>query len=194
MAMFFQQALKVASAKAGIKVVDCVVVVPNYFTHHQRQALLDAAKIADANVLGLMNVGTAAALTYGLNRDKEAVEQHQKILFYDMGSGSAKVSVVEFKMVEDHKKNKTVPLIQTIGHGWDETLGGREFDLRVAKFFGRLAEIRMGGEEGKVLGNKRTMQRLLREAKKAKEVLSANQEAYISIPDLVPDFDFQVRK
>lgn len=103
------------------------------------------------------------------------------------------------------------PFVLTIctGHGWDEALGGRDFDMKVAKFFARKAEQKLG--EGKVMTNKRTLERLLRESRKVKEVcvfrnlkvkivshltslskqvLSANLDSQISLPDLVPDYDF----
>lgn len=54
-------------------------------------------------------------MQYGLNRDKEAQEQHHRVLFYDMGHSSTTAEIVEFKKGEDHKKNKTVPIIQLLG-------------------------------------------------------------------------------
>jgi molecular chaperone DnaK (HSP70) len=67
---YILEALALASAKAGIKVVDCVFVVPNYFTHHQRQGLLDAAKIAEGNVLAFMNTGKYQS---GESREKKKI-------------------------------------------------------------------------------------------------------------------------
>ena len=191
-AMLLADAANIASEHAGLKVKDCVIVIPNFLTHHQRLALADAANVAGLNVLGLMTSGSAAALTYGLNRNKEVAHEHHRVLFYDMGEGSTKATVVEFKEVEDHKKkSKKIPLIQTLGHGWDTTLGGREFTHRIAEFFAAQAQEKMNKLGlGDLKESRRGMARLIAESSKVKEVLSANQEAFVSVQDLVPDFDF----
>ena len=187
LAMFLFDAFKIASSKAGIKVLDCVIVVPSFFTVYQRRALLDAATLAGVNVLALLNGGTAAGLTYKLNSDHNN-ETDKRVLFYDMGAGSTKVSIITFKKKIDKQKNKTNMIVQAIGHGWDESLGGREFDLRIAKYFVKQVENSTG--EGTILRDKRAMERLIDASRQVKEMLSANKDATIFISDLVPEFDF----
>ena len=61
-ATFFTHLMDQAEQHAGFKVVDCVISVPSYFDHFERQAVLDAAKIAGFNVLSLINSVSAGKL------------------------------------------------------------------------------------------------------------------------------------
>mmetsp|Transcript_21383 Transcript_21383/g.60214 ORF Transcript_21383/g.60214 Transcript_21383/m.60214 type:complete len:599 (+) Transcript_21383:3-1799(+) len=188
-AMVLEEARNIASTQAGTVVRDCVIVVPNFYTQRQRRALRDAAEVAGLSVLGMMNVGSAAALQYGLHREKNLLSETQHVMFYDMGYSSTKVSVVEFR--EGKAKDKPIPVITTVGHGWDAELGGRDFDLVVAEYFMRDADekLRRAGL-GSVYDSRRAQGKIRAQASKVKEVLSANQEAFMSIQDLVPDYDY----
>jgi hypoxia up-regulated 1 len=77
-------------AADGIPVVDCVITVPAFFGQNQKQALENAAQLAGLNVLGFINTHAAAALQYGIERD--FTDKTERIVLYDMGSGSTEVS------------------------------------------------------------------------------------------------------
>ena len=80
-----------AEAYLGQKVTQAVITVPAYFSDSQRQATKDAGKIAGLDVLRIINEPTAAALSYGLDKDGK----NQKILIYDLGGGTFDVSILE---------------------------------------------------------------------------------------------------
>lgn len=90
-AMILQKLKEAAETFIGLKVQDAVITVPAYFNDSQRQATLDASKIAGLNVLQLLNEPTAAALAYG-HLKKAVVEQ--TVLVFDLGGGTFDVTIV----------------------------------------------------------------------------------------------------
>jgi len=74
-------------------VKDCVLTVPSFYTQHERRALLDAAKLADLNVLALIDETTAAGLHFGIDRIDE---KPQNVLFYNMGASAVQVSIIQY--------------------------------------------------------------------------------------------------
>eukprot|EP01087_Luapelamoeba_hula_P008852 TRINITY_DN2246_c0_g1_i3.p1 TRINITY_DN2246_c0_g1~~TRINITY_DN2246_c0_g1_i3.p1 ORF type:complete len:996 (-),score=275.07 TRINITY_DN2246_c0_g1_i3:47-2653(-) len=185
----------IAEAYTGTKDKDVVITVPPFYTMEQREALLEAAKLANFNVLSLINSGTAVALHYAFGRKFEETPQY--VAFYDMGHTSTKVSIVEFRAVpaKSGKKNSTVPQLKVLSVGWDKDLGGRTFTRRLAE---RMADEAMSQMKAKGLtpvdirGNVRAMARMVAASEKAKLVLSANQETSIYVESLIDEsFDFR---
>ena len=78
--------------KATTTIVDCVIAVPAYFGQAQRQAMVDAAHLADLHVLALVTSHAAAALQYGLDRDFE--NRTELVAFVDVGAGSTEAALV----------------------------------------------------------------------------------------------------
>ena len=109
MAMVLSHAKDITSAYGAPNARVCVLTVPSFFTEHERRALLDAAVLADLNVLGLIDENAAAALHYGIDRvDEDPVN----ILFYNMGASSLEVTIVRYYSYETKdrltKKTKKV--------------------------------------------------------------------------------------
>lgn len=101
-ASLLEYARSLAEAAAdGAPTSDCVLTVPSYFTPGQRQALLDAAKLAGLNVMGLIHSHAAAALQYGIERD--FANRTENVIFYDMGSGTVEAALVKFSAYKDKK-------------------------------------------------------------------------------------------
>jgi molecular chaperone DnaK len=89
-AMTLSKLKKDAESYLGGEVKKAVITVPAYFTDAQRQATKDAGKIAGLEVMRIINEPTAAALAYGIDKDKDG-----KILVFDFGGGTFDVSVLE---------------------------------------------------------------------------------------------------
>lgn len=154
-----------AEAYLGQKVTQAVITVPAYFSDSQRQATKDAGKIAGLEVLRIINEPTAAALSYGL--DKEA--SNQKILIYDLGGGTFDVSILELG-------DGVFEVLATNG---DTRLGGDDFDNEIMKWI--VNEFK--NESGVDLStDKMAMQRVKEAAEKAKIELSGIQTANINLP------------
>jgi len=176
---------------------DCVLTVPSFYTQHERMALLDAAKLAELNVLALIDETTASALNFGMDRKDE---KPLNAIFYNMGGGSLQVSVITFYSYE-HKdtkygKAKTVGGFEVKGKGWDATLGGMTFDAKLVDHMAdEFNEIwnkkRNDGVQKDVRDYPRPMTKLRVQANKAKHILSANREIPIFMDSLYDDTNYQ---
>ncbi len=164
-AMILQKLKADAEAKLGEEVDSAVITVPAYFNDDQRQATKDAGKIAGLEVKRIINEPTAAALAYGLDKEKT----DQTILVFDLGGGTFDVSVLEIG-------DGVFEVKSTAG---DNHLGGDNWDKAIVEWL--VTEFKK--DQGVDLANdKRALQRLYEAAEKAKIELSAAQESQISLP------------
>jgi len=175
---------------------DCVLTVPSFYTQHERRALLDAAQLADLNVLALINENTAAALHFGIDRIDE---KPQTYLFYNMGAGSLQVSVVRY-LSYPHKttkyaKEKAVGGFEVLSSSWDATLGGASFDARLVDYmaeeFNGIWNEKRGTTDKDVRKFPRAMAKMMIQANKVKHVLSANTDIPVFIDALQDDVNYQ---
>ena len=172
---------------------DCVLTVPSFYTQHERMALLDAAKLADLNVLALIDETTASALHFGMDKKEE---KPLNALFYNMGGSAVQASVITFYSY-DHKetkygKSKPVGAFEVKGKGWDSTLGGMAFDNKLVDFmaeeFNEVWNKKRGdGQTKDVRAYPRPMTKLRIQANKAKHILSANNDIPVFIDALYDD-------
>lgn len=169
-AMILTKLKKDAESYLGGPVTDAVITCPAYFTDSQRQATKDAGKIAGLNVLRIINEPTAAALSYGLDKEGKT----QKVIIYDLGGGTFDVSIMEigdgvFEVLATHGNNM---------------LGGDDFDKRVMDYL--VAEFK--AKEGiDLTGDKLAMQRLKEAAEKAKIELSGMSKTSVNLPFITAD-------
>jgi molecular chaperone DnaK len=168
-AMVLQKLKQAAEDYLGEKVSDAVITVPAYFNDAQRQATKDAGQIAGLNVLRIINEPTAAALAYGLDKQKD-----ETIAVYDFGGGTFDISVLEVG-------EGVVEVKATNG---DTHLGGDDLDDRIIEWL--VAEFRKS--EGIDLSKDRmALQRLKEGAEKAKIELSTAMETEINLPFVTAD-------
>ena len=163
-AMILQKLKADAEAYLGETVSEAVITVPAYFTDSERQATKNAGKIAGLEVKRIINEPTAAALSYGLDNEKE-----QKIMVYDLGGGTFDVSIIEIG-------DGVIEVLSTAGNN---RLGGDDFDQKVADYM--LAEFKR--TEGVDLSqDKMALQRIKEAAEKAKKELSSSTTTNINLP------------
>ncbi|KAF9105412.1 Hypoxia up-regulated protein 1 [Mortierella sp. GBA35] len=193
-AMQFALAKKQAEETAGESVKDVVITIPPYFNQYERQAMLDAADLAGLHVLSLIHDESAVALNYAMTR---TFPQEQCHIFFDMGAGSTVASLACFQdiSVKDVGKfYKTVQQVEIKAVGYDRTLGGHEFDVRIQKLLAAKFQEAKGSKiSSPVIENERAMAKLLKEANRVKQILSANTETMASIENLMEDIDFKVK-
>ena len=115
-AMILSKLKQDAEAYLGDKVTEAVITVPAYFTDAQRQATKDAGKIAGMEVKRIINEPTAAALAYGIDKEKD-----QKVMVYDLGGGTFDVSIIEMG-------DGVQEVLATAGNN---RLGGDDFDQKI---------------------------------------------------------------
>src|SRR5579863_841311 len=156
-------------AKLGEKVEEAVITVPAYFDDAERQATKNAGEIAGLKVRRILNEPTAAALAYGLNKQK-----NEKIVVYDFGGGTFDVSVLEVG-------DDTVEVKAT---GGDTHLGGDDFDKKIQEYL--VGEYKK--QEGiDISKDALALQRLKEAAEKAKHELSSASETEINLPYISSD-------
>lgn len=158
-----------AEAKLGEKVDEAVITVPAYFDDSQRQATKNAGEIAGLKVTRIVNEPTAAALAYGLDKQK-----NEKIVVYDFGGGTFDISVLEIG-------DNTVEVKAT---GGDTHLGGDDFDKKINEYL--VAEYKK--QEGiDISKDPLALQRLKEAAERAKHELSTAIETEINLPYITSD-------
>ena len=156
--------------------VDVVLAVPAYFSSIERQAVLDACKVAKVNVLRLMNENTAVALDYGFFRRKEFTENARNVAFLDVGHGKTTCTVASF----------TSKQVNILSHASDRNVGGRNFDFLLTDMIGDEFNKKFGCDPRKA---PKARLRMLDQIEKTRKILSANTEANLNIECLLEDED-----
>ncbi len=158
-----------AESKLGEKVTEAIITVPAYFNDAQKQATIDAGKIAGLDVKRIINEPTAAALAYGFNKKKD-----EKLAVFDFGGGTFDVSILEVG-------EGVVEVKSTDG---DHRLGGRDIDYKMLNWIADEYKKESGID---VRNDPLAMQRLDEAAEKAKIELSTATETEINIPFITSD-------
>jgi molecular chaperone DnaK len=168
-AMILQTLKKTAEEFLGEPVEKAVITVPAYFNDAQRQATKDAGRIAGLEVLRIINEPTAAALAYGLDREKTGITA-----VYDLGGGTFDVSILEL----------SDGIFQVKSTSGDTHLGGDDFDRQVMEWVVEEFQMQCGIN---ISNDKMAMQRVRDAAEKAKCELSTTLETTINLPFLAAD-------
>ncbi|MCZ6500098.1 MAG: molecular chaperone DnaK, partial [Gammaproteobacteria bacterium] len=158
----------------GEKVTEAVITVPAYFNDSQRQATKDAGKIAGLDVKRIINEPTAAALAYGMDKQRG----DRKIAVYDLGGGTFDISIIEIAVVDNEHQ------FEVLATNGDSFLGGEDFDLRVIEYLADEFKKESGVD---VRQDPLAMQRLKEAAEKAKIELSSSQQTEINLPYITAD-------
>ena len=158
-----------ASNYLGEEVKQAVITVPAYFNDSQRQATIDAGKIAGVEVLRIINEPTAASLAYGLDQ-----KQNETILVFDLGGGTFDVSILE---VGDG-------IFEVLSTAGDTSLGGDDFDNVLVNWLVREFKTEEGID---LINDIQALQRLTEAAEKAKMELSTVEKTKIHLPFITAD-------
>ena len=165
---------EVAESYLGKKVTDAVVTVQAYFNDSQRQATKDAATIAGLNCLRIINEPTAAAIAYGLDKNKD---DDTNVLIFDLGGCTFDVSLL----------NIEGGIFEVKATAGDTHLGGEDFDSRLLRHF---SEEFKRKHKKDISGNPRALRRLRTACERAKRTLSSTTQTTIEIDSLYDGIDF----
>ncbi len=165
---------KTAEDYLGEEVTEAVITVPAYFNDSQRQATKDAGKIAGLEVKRIINEPTAAAISFGLDKQ----EGDRKIAVFDLGGGTFDISIIDIAEVDGEHQ------FEVLSTNGDTFLGGEDFDQRIIDYI--VTEFKK--DQGVDLKNDvLALQRLKESAEKAKIELSSNQQTEINLPYITAD-------
>ncbi len=173
-ARVLQKMKKTAEEYLGEEVTEAVITVPAYFNDSQRQATKDAGKIAGLDVKRIINEPTAAALAYGMDKEKG----DKVVAVYDLGGGTFDVSIIEIAEIDGEHQ------FEVLATNGDTFLGGEDFDKAVIDYL--VSEFKKSS--GMDLTNDPlALQRLKEAAEKAKIELSSTQQTDINLPYITAD-------
>ena len=165
---------KTAEDYLGEPVTEAVVTVPAYFNDSQRQATKDAGKIAGLEVKRIINEPTAAALAYGMDKQRG----DRKIAVYDLGGGTFDISIIEIAEIDGEHQ------FEVLATNGDTFLGGEDFDLRIIDYLAAEFEKESGVDIRK---DPLAMQRLKEAGEKTKIELSSSQQTEVNLPYITAD-------
>jgi heat shock protein 5 len=174
-AMVLTKMKETAENFLGAEVKHAVITVPAYFNDAQRQATKDAGAIAGLQVERILSEPTAAAIAYGLDKDKNT---ERNVLVYDLGGGTFDVSLLTID-------GGVFEVLATAG---DTHLGGEDFDQRVMEFYVKKVKKDTGVD---ITKDKKATQKLRREIEKAKRALSSTSSTTIRVEALANGEDFE---
>jgi len=165
---------KTAEDYLGEPVTEAVITVPAYFNDSQRQATKDAGRIAGLEVKRIINEPTAAALAYGLDKQRG----DRKIAVYDLGGGTFDISIIEIAEIDGEHQ------FEVLATNGDTFLGGEDFDARIIGYLAAEFQKESGIDIRK---DPLAMQRLKEAAEKAKIELSSQQQTDVNLPYITAD-------
>ena len=165
---------KTAEDYLGHDIKEAVITVPAYFNDSQRQATKDAGKIAGLEVKRIINEPTAAALAYGLDKNKG----DSTIAVYDLGGGTFDISIIEISDVDGEHQ------FEVLSTNGDTFLGGEDFDLRLIDYFVDKFKEESGFD---LKSDPLALQRLKEAAEKAKIELSSATQTEVNLPFITAD-------
>jgi len=156
----------------GEPVSEAIITCPAYFNDAQRQATKDGGRIAGLNVLRIINEPTAAALAYGI--DKQKGSQSEKLAVYDLGGGTFDITILELNQ----------GVFEVKATNGDTFLGGEDFDQRLIDWLAKRFLEQHGIELRK---DRMALQRLKEAAERAKHELSSATETEVNLPFITAD-------
>ena len=173
-ARILQKMKSTAEEYLGHEVTEAVITVPAYFNDSQRQATKDAGRIAGLDVKRIINEPTAAALAYGMDKNRG----DSKIVVYDLGGGTFDVSIIEIAEIDGEHQ------FEVLATNGDTFLGGEDFDTRLIDY---LADEFKKDNGFDLHDDPIALQRLKEAAEKAKIELSSTQSTDVNLPYITAD-------
>jgi len=158
----------------GQEVSEAVITVPAYFNDSQRQATKDAGRIAGLEVKRIINEPTAAALAYGMDKQRG----NKTIAVYDLGGGTFDISIIEIAEVDGEHQ------FEVLSTNGDTFLGGEDFDNRLIEYLADEFKKESGID---LHSDPLALQRLKEGAEKAKIELSSTQQTDVNLPYITAD-------
>src|SRR5512133_2743282 len=171
-AMVLAKMKQTAEDYLGEQVTEAIVTCPAYFNDAQRQATKDGGRIAGLNVLRIVNEPTAAALAYGIDKQKAGVSE--RVAVYDLGGGTFDITILELNQ----------GVFEVKATNGDTFLGGEDFDQRLIDWLARRFQETTGVDLRK---DRMALQRLKEAAERAKHELSSATETEVNLPFITAD-------
>ena len=179
-ALILKELKKDAEEYLGREVKEAVITVPAHFNNNQREATINAGKIAGLNVIRTINEPTAAAIAYGIENEIDKSNEEKKICVFDFGGGTFDVTILIIK-------NKNFIVKAT---GGDTHLGGQDIDNLLVEYCIQEFKDETGID---ISNNKKARLKLKLKCEEMKKEFSSQQEGNIDIDALANGEDFYIQ-
>jgi hypoxia up-regulated 1 len=173
-------------AESETLISDMAIVIPSYYGMKERIALVNAGKYAGVNILGFINTASAAALHYA--KDKDFVGNTEEVIFFNMGAAYSEASRIRFTAFKDAKTSQVITNIVVLDSAFNAEVGAETLDLRLTDHF---ADKYMEDKNVDLRKSGKSMAKLKKACKKAKEVLSANTGTPLNVESIHEDYDLR---
>lgn len=190
LAMILDHARDLAADYGEQSIDAAVITVPPYFNQAERKSVLAAAELINLRVLQLINTNTAAGLNYGVFRRKDFNTTGTTLMFFDMGAQGTTATVATYHLIKHKDDYESNPQLVIRGVGFDQSLGGNAFVMRLAKHFAKDFQKKTKKD---VFANPKATIKIYKEAERIKNILSANVEHVAQIEGLMDDVDFKLK-
>jgi len=171
---------------------ECVITVPSFYGYKERLAISQAVSLTSMKLLIIVNGNIGAAINYALEKKTNKTEN---IIFYNMGNSFTQTSLVQFISEEAPTANgKSVinTKMKVLAEAWDRNLGGRNFNYNLIRYLmKRFDEYPQRKGKVSVSGNPKIAEKILAEAIRVKEILSANKEVKVQVLTLEDNINLQ---
>ena len=161
------------------RVSKLVITVPAYFNDSQRKLTKQAAELVGLKVIRVINEPTAAALSYGFDKNQKI---NEKILVFDLGGGTFDVSILYLQKDKLNKDNLSFQVLGTCG---DTQLGGEDFDNELVNYFLKKRK----DYENEIRKDKKALKRLKVSCENIKKILSSSESTTLRINNFFKNQD-----
>ncbi|EAY23268.1 dnaK protein [Trichomonas vaginalis G3] len=168
--------------KVNLTVDSLTVVVPKFYTHHQRIAMIRSGKLATHKPM-LLDTPTAVSHLFAVERSKIFADKPQVIMFVDIGASQTQVWIDEFTV------DKNATIVNELGYGWVDGVGGQAIDVAI----GRLIRKELTKKNPNAEITYKTVELIMNSAKKLKHMLTLQEEVNQTLEDIIPGFDFSFK-
>ncbi|CEF59926.1 Hypoxia up-regulated protein 1 [Strongyloides ratti] len=188
--MILWNANEITNIYAGQKVNNAIITVPSYYTQYEREAIEVAAEIAGIKLLKIINEASAIGLNYGVFRMNEINETKHNMLIYDVGASKTSAVIIEYQKFINETSKQSYPVVKTLGFGYDRNLGGLKLTFRLRDYLVNQFN-RYFLTSSNITESPRSMAKMLKEAERVKQVLSANTKHKAQVENVFEDKDFK---
>ena len=192
--MLFRYILFLSTKFSHSPIRECIVTVPSFYGYKERLAISQAISMTEMKLLSIVNENIGAAVTYALEKKSNKTEN---LIFYNMGNSYTQTSLIQFSIEEivgSNNRTSSLTVLKVLAEACDQDLGGRNFNYNLIRYLmKRFDDSPLRKGKLSVQNNSKIAEKMLAEAIRVKEILSANKEVNVQVLTLEDNINLQER-